>query len=125
MAALPPNMSSPGLGSTWWWISLVAFHTRNRPPATRMTSRHENPWPNSSNTGCVSCTMNATVPSSASRRISAMPIPMRRALVWCWGGSLLVSMEMNMRLSMPSTTSMAMRVARAAQAAGCWASETR
>ena len=26
--------ASDGAGSTAWWISLVAFHTRNSPPAT-------------------------------------------------------------------------------------------
>src|SRR5688572_28162723 len=35
------SMSSLGTGSREWWISLVAFHTRNRPPAMRMMSRQE------------------------------------------------------------------------------------
>ncbi len=43
LPALLSNISGPGSGSTLWWISLVAFHTRNRPPAIRIRSRHEKP----------------------------------------------------------------------------------
>ena len=34
-------MSPVGAGSTVWWISLVAFHSRNMPPAIRIRSRQE------------------------------------------------------------------------------------
>ena len=33
--------SSSAPGSTLWWISLVAFHSRKRPPAMRIRSRQE------------------------------------------------------------------------------------
>ncbi len=33
--------SGAGSGSRLWWISLVAFQTRNRPPAIRIRSRQE------------------------------------------------------------------------------------
>ncbi len=54
--------------------------------------------------------------------MSASPMPMRRARDCCSAGSLLVMIEMKIRLSMPSTTSMTTRVARAAQAVGSAAS---
>src|SRR6185369_11568691 len=83
-----------------------------------MRSRQENPCPNSVNTGSVMRTISATVPSSASLSTNASAMPSRRALSRCDSGSLLVRMAMNTRLSMPSTTSMAIRVIRANQAAG-------
>ena len=51
--ALPflSSMSWLGAGSTVWWISLVAFHIRNRPPAIRIRSFHENSLPNTVMTG--------------------------------------------------------------------------
>ena len=48
---------------------MVAFQTRNRPPAIRIRSRQEKPWPKAVNTGSVSCTMNEIVASSTSRMI--------------------------------------------------------
>ena len=42
--------------------------------------------------------------------ISAAPMPRRRAFTRCCGGSLFVRIEMKIRLSMPSTTSMAISV---------------
>ena len=36
------SVASASPASTLWWISLVAFQTRNRPPAIRIRSRHEN-----------------------------------------------------------------------------------
>jgi hypothetical protein len=44
-----------------WWISLVAFQTRNRPPAIRIRSRQEKPWPKAVKTGVVSWTIQAMV----------------------------------------------------------------
>ncbi|MNH39896.1 hypothetical protein D3C79_1011320 [compost metagenome] len=55
----------------------------------------------------------------------AMLIPMRRALERYSMGSLLVRMEMKIRLSMPSTISMATKVARATQAVGLAASSSK
>ena len=44
ISSVRPIMFSLGSsGSTEWWISLVAFQTRNRPPAIRMRSRQEKP----------------------------------------------------------------------------------
>ncbi|MNE70406.1 hypothetical protein D3C80_1661970 [compost metagenome] len=45
-------------------------------------------------------------------------MPILRAFSRCSGGSLLVRIDMNIRLSMPSTTSMTIKVIRATQAAG-------
>jgi hypothetical protein len=98
--------------------ALVAFQIRNSPPASRIKSRHERSLPNTVKTGAVSRTINEISPSSTRRRISARPMPMRRALERCASGSLLVRIEMKIRLSMPSTTSMAMSVSNAAHATG-------
>ncbi|MNJ04307.1 hypothetical protein D3C73_1650030 [compost metagenome] len=51
-----------------------------------------------------------------------MLIPIRRALARCCSGSLLVRIEIKIRLSMPSTISMTIKVARATQAVGLAAS---
>ena len=59
--------------------------------------------------------MKEIVASSTSRMISAAAMPSRRALTRCSGGSLLVRIEMKIRLSMPSTTSIAISVTSAAQ----------
>jgi len=85
-------------------------------------SFHENAWPNTSNTGVVNCTMNAMVLNRPRRNINAMLIPMRRALARCFSGSLLVRIEIKIRLSMPSTISMTIKVASATQAVGLAAS---
>jgi len=82
-----------GSGSTLWWISLVAFQTRNRPPVIRIRSRQEKFKSNGARpeasgcgekgkekTGAVSPTIQASVASSARRMPSAKPIPMRLAL---------------------------------------------
>ena len=66
-------------GSTVWWISLVAFQTRNRPPAIRIRSRQEKAWPKAVKTGAVMPTIQAIVASRTSRMISAAPMPIRRA----------------------------------------------
>ena len=120
-----------GSGSMVWWISLVAFHTRNRPPASRIRSRQENArsttgWPSAPGgiangrtiTGWVRLTMNASIDSSASRSTSARPMPMRRACTRRSGASLLERIETNTRLSTPSTTSMTINVNSATHASG-------
>ncbi|MNI80885.1 hypothetical protein D3C73_1374530 [compost metagenome] len=58
------------------------------------------------------------VASRPRRMIRARPMPMRRVRWRCSGGSLFDRIEMKIRLSIPSTTSMTTRVTRAAQAAG-------
>ncbi|MNG22816.1 hypothetical protein D3C84_1073470 [compost metagenome] len=85
-------------------------------------SFQENAWPRTSMTGSVNCTIKAMVLNKPRRRISAMPIPIRRALARCCWGSLLVRIEMKIRLSMPSTISITTRVARAIHAVGLAAS---
>ena len=107
-----------GVGSTVWWISLVAFQIRNRPPAIRIRSFHENAFPNTVKTGWINPTSQAMIDSSASRITRARPMPMRRTRVRCSGGSLFDRIEMKIRLSIPSTTSITTRVTSAAQAAG-------
>ena len=115
-----PSRPCGPCGSTVWWISLVAFHTRKRPPAIRIRSRQEKPWPKAVKTGWVSPTMKEIVASSTSRMISAAEMPRRRALTRCSGGSLLVRIEMKMRLSMPSTTSIAISVTMRRPALSGW-----
>ncbi|RYF34633.1 MAG: hypothetical protein EOO26_03805 [Comamonadaceae bacterium] len=109
----------------------MAFQIRKRPPAMRIRSRHENcvsklgtpaassePLRPRSNTGAVSPTSQAIIDKRPSRITSASVMPMRRALArWC-SGSLFERIEMKIRLSMPSTTSMITRATRAAQAVG-------
>ena len=87
----------PAPGSTLWWISLVAFQTRNRPPAIRIRSRQEKlvskpgspwapgaPWIPRSKTGAVSPTSQAIPESRTRRMISARLMPIRRARCrWC------------------------------------------
>ena len=118
LTACPTMSSLWSVGSTVWWISLVAFQTRNRPPAIRIRSRQEKSWPKAEKTGAVIPTMKAMVASRISRMISAAPMPSRRARTRCSAGSLLVRIEMKIRLSMPSTTSMAISVTIAAQPSG-------
>jgi hypothetical protein len=77
---LPSNMSPPGVGSMLWWISLVAFQRRNRPPAMRIMSFHDKALPNSSTTGSVSWTIQATVPSKPKRRTSEASTDAPRSL---------------------------------------------
>ncbi|MCY1227726.1 hypothetical protein D9M72_400120 [compost metagenome] len=115
--AAPPSSASSS-AETWWWISRVAFQTRKAPPAIRMMSRHDSPWPRMVNTGSVSLTMKAMVASRPRRITSARLMPILRAFSRMASGSLLVRIEMKIRLSIPSTISMATRVASAAHAAG-------
>ena len=85
-------------------------------------SFHENAWPKISNTGAVNCTINAIVLNRPRRNTNAMLIPMRRALARCFCGNLLVRIEIKIRLSMPNTISMTIKVANATQAVGLAAS---
>jgi hypothetical protein len=102
-AVLTSGADSSASGSTLWWISLVAFQIRNRPPAIRIRSRHEKavskvgspcdsgPARPRSNTGAVRPTMKAMVDSRTSRMIRASEMPIRRTLcdaraAACWRG---------------------------------------
>ena len=104
--------------SIFWWISCVALAIRNRPPPIRMMSRHENAWPSTENSGAVRPTIQAMASSNASRVTAASRMPMLRALLRCAGGTFAARIEMKMMLSMPSTSSSAVRVASAIQSSG-------
>ncbi len=83
------------------------------------------PRPNASSTGSVRRTITAMAPSKPSRITSASAMPICRVRARCASGSLLLSNEMKIRLSMPSTTSITMSVASAAHAAGSAARTSR
>ena len=110
--------SSSSSGSTRWWISLVAFQTRNRPPASNSRSRTENARPSTVPSGSVKCTRYDAEASSARRNTSASDRPSLRAKPRRRSSMRFVSSAMNTRLSRPSTTSIAIRVASAAHASG-------
>jgi hypothetical protein len=100
------------------WISCVALPMRKIPPAMRMMSRQENPFPRIVKTGSVMRMMAVSAKSSATRNTSASRSPMRRARSAWSLGSFETRTEMNTTLSMPSTISMAESVTSAAQPAG-------
>src|SRR5688572_21588782 len=68
--------------------------------------------------GWVSVTIQASVASSMSRVMSASARPTLRAFDCCSTGRRPARIEMNTRLSMPSTISSAIRVMRLAQICG-------
>ncbi|CAM5610321.1 hypothetical protein RLIN73S_01789 [Rhodanobacter lindaniclasticus] len=118
VAVAAPTVTCSVAPSSFWWISWVALPIRNRPPPIRMMSRQENAWPNSENSGAVSPTIQAIASNKPSRDTAASMMPRRRALSRCCGGSLPARIEMKMMLSMPSTSSSAVSVARAIQTSG-------
>jgi hypothetical protein len=91
---------------------------RNRPPPIRIRSRQEKECPNKENSGAVRPTIQAIAISKANRVTAASNMPTLRARPRCSGGSLPARMEMKMMLSMPSTSSSAVRVASAIQVSG-------
>ncbi|MDN5760230.1 MAG: hypothetical protein L0H59_17190, partial [Tomitella sp.] len=118
-AAAAPAVETISMGpSSFWWISWVALPIRNRPPPIRIRSRHENACPNSENSGAVRPTIQAIASSRPNRVIAASMMPRRRALSRRSGGNLPARIEMKMMLSMPSTSSSAVSVARAIQISG-------
>ena len=92
------------------FISIAPFTTRNTPPRISTTSRTEMPCPKSSNRLCVRPASQASVSSSAMRVMQATAMPNLRAFSRCACGSLLTAIEMNTRLSMPSTISIELSV---------------
>ena len=64
--------------STEEWISTVAFHSRNRPPASRIRSRHENAKSPIMAIGWVSPMIHTMLDKSATRIKSAMASPIMR-----------------------------------------------
>ena len=76
----PGAAASPvGCTSRRSWISIVAFTSRKSPPAMRMRSRQDTPWPHTANTGFVS-DMTQLMPASNARRMTSASVrPIRRA----------------------------------------------
>jgi hypothetical protein len=97
-------------------ISREAFHSRNRPPNSSTRSRPLMPSPTTLNRSVVSPITQLRLSSSASRVSIAKPRPSRRARLRRSGGRRLTRMEMKMMLSMPSTISRAVGIAKATQA---------
>src|SRR5271165_4795666 len=110
--------SSSASGSTLSWISVVAFQTRNSPPASSSRSRAEKSCPNRVTIGPVRWTIAAADASIARRKTSASPRPRLRANARRLCSTRFDKSAMKTRLSTPSTTSMAIRVASAAHEAG-------
>ncbi|MNN77608.1 hypothetical protein D3C81_1940900 [compost metagenome] len=67
--------SSP---SRLWYISVLLFHSRNRPPKKRIRSRPEMPWPNRSNRSLVSRMIQVIDSSRAMRVTIASARPKKR-----------------------------------------------
>src|SRR5882672_6528626 len=112
--------ASPFAPSSSWWISAVLFHSRNRPPAMRIMSRPEISCPRSGtvNRGAVSPAIQASRNRSPTRMSMARKRPSFRATSRRAGSSLSTRIEMKITLSMPSTSSSAVSVAKAIQACG-------
>ena len=102
------SASSPS-GSTRWWISAVAFQSRNRPPASSSRSRTEKGCPSTVASGSVKRTTHDAEASSARRNTRASDRPSLRARPLRRSSTRFVSSAMKTRLSRPRTTSMAIR----------------
>src|SRR5258708_15071244 len=110
--------AAPFSPSSSWWISLVLFHRRKRPPAIRMRSRPEISWRKTEKSGSTSPLIQASRNSRPMRMNMARARPILRARSLLAPGSLSTRMEMKMMLSMPSTSSSAVSVRKAIQACG-------
>ena len=87
--AFTPFEAWPSSPSVSWWISMVDFHTRNRPPAMRMRSRPEMSVPMTVNSGAVSPTIHDSTSSRPMRMNIARNRPMRRAFSRCTRSQLV------------------------------------
>src|SRR5690606_32317171 len=96
--------------ATWSRISAMPLNTRKTPPSSSTRSRTEKPWPITLNTSSFMCARKARVSSRAMRVMQAAAMPNLRARSRWAGGRRLTAMEMNTRLSMPSTISIELRV---------------
>ena len=103
----------------------MLFQIRNKPPKIKIKSRPEMSLPNTLNKGSTKPTMKDNSMSKPMRMNMAMNRPMRLASSRFSGGNLSTKMEMKMMLSMPSTSSSAVRVAKAIQACGSVKSSMR
>src|SRR6266849_3751699 len=110
--------AAPFSPSSSWWISLVLFHRRKRPPAIRMRSRPEISWRKTVKSGSISPLIQASRNRRPMRMNIARARPILRARSLPASGSLSTRMEMKMMLSMPSTSSSAVSVRKAIQALG-------
>ena len=116
VAGFPSSASSSG--STRSWISVVAFQTRNSPPASNSRSRTEKAWPSTVASGSGQAhhprrrSKQRQAEHERQRQAESARQPRRRSSM------RFVSSAMNTRLSRPSTTSMTIRVASAAHASG-------
>ena len=106
----PPEISSR--------ISIVPFTSRNTPPRISTRSRIEMPMPNSENRSVCIRARNASITSSRIRVMQATAMPILRATGRRCSGSRPTAIEMNTRLSMPSTISNALSVTRVSHASG-------
>src|SRR5690606_33953326 len=104
--------------ATWSRISAMPLNTRKTPPSSSTRSRTEKPWPITLNTSSFMCARQARVSSSAMRVMQAAAMPNLRARSRVAGGRRLTAMEMNTRLSMPSTISIELRVTSRIQVCG-------
>src|SRR5690606_17469589 len=114
-AAGLPSWSPPPTSSR---ISSAPFTSRNTPPKISTRSRTEMPCPSSTNRSVVRLASQARVSSSRMRVMQATAMPNLRANSRRSGGSLLTAIEMNTRLSMPSTISIVLRVNSRIQTCG-------
>src|SRR2546426_766683 len=110
--------AAPFSPSSSWWISLVLFHRRKRPPAIRMRSRPEISWRRTVKRGSVRPLIQTRTNNRPIRMNMARARPILRASSLLGSGSLSTRMEMKMTLSMPSTSSSAVSVRKAIQAWG-------
>ena len=110
--------SDSGSPTTRSRISIPPFTSRNSPPRISTRSRTEMPWPRTTNRSEVRLASQARVSSRPMRVMQATPMPNLRANSRRSGGSLLTAIEMNTRLSMPSTISIVLRVSSRIQTCG-------
>ena len=89
MEVRPPPVAWPSSPSSASWISVTAFHIRNRPPAIRIRSRTENPWSPMVNSGSLRPTIQEIVSSRRIRIPIARPRPIVRARSRCSAGQPL------------------------------------
>ncbi|SSU42831.1 Uncharacterised protein [Acinetobacter baumannii] len=97
---------------------MVPLNNKNTPPNNKIKSRPENGWLRIWKSGWVSVTTQA-IEAKRIRRIPKASIkPTIRALVRCSGGNFSAKMAIKTRLSIPSTISRTINVARPTQADG-------
>lgn len=108
-----PTSFSP---SILWCISDVLFVKRKIPPKPRIISRPLKGWVNTENNGFENPIIQVIPINNAILNISAKASPSVRVLPCLSSGSLFVTIDMNIILSIPSTISSKVIVASANQA---------